>query len=196
MSQSAMGKPTETAYRIDPRKNWEMLERRLAEETDPATRRNLETIVKHSQSEALPDFEALMATVSERAHYHSFATDDPTHSPRGKDGVAAYYKMIVETGCHLIEHHVDRVIADRNCATTEGVIRIAYPHDILRAMGYDVSDVSSHYMFESRLMIVWEFDEEGLVLCEDSYSGQDGFEGIAERPISMDEIFDYKASIS
>ena len=36
-----------------------------------------------------------------------------------------------------------------------------------------------------RLMIVWGFDEDGLVQCEDSYSAGDGF---ATRPVEPERI--------
>ena len=64
------------SYVIDCRKNWEMTERMLAEETDPIRRRNLETIVAHAKAEAKPDFDALMATVAEDASYTSYTDGD------------------------------------------------------------------------------------------------------------------------
>jgi len=33
------------------------------------------------------------------------------------------------------------------------------------------SGLGSLYLYEQRLLIVWEFDESGRVLCEDSDSG-------------------------
>jgi hypothetical protein len=61
------------SYVIDPRKNWALAEERLATETDPKRRRNLETLIAHSKSEARPDFDALMATVVPNASYTSYA---------------------------------------------------------------------------------------------------------------------------
>jgi hypothetical protein len=177
-------------YVIDPRKNWAMPERLLADETDPRRRQILETLIAHSKAESTPDFAALMATVSPRAHYHAFASDDPTHSPQGKAGVEAYYKAIVESGCYFIEHAHDRIVVDRDAITTEGTLKMAYPGVILGAMGVEVPDPDALYVYEARLMIAWEFDEEGLVLCEDSYDGGGPkFEGIADRRVELDQIY-------
>jgi len=183
------------SFVIDPRKNWARAEELLAEETDPRRRQILETIIKHSKSEAAADFETLMSTVAPNAHYHSYAAAEPemnaANSPEGKAEVAAYYTGIVESGCHLLEHGVERMVVGRDQITTEGELRMAYPGAILSAMGFDVPDPDALYLYQQRLLIVWEFDQDGLVLCEDSYgaAGSVGFEGISERRIQPEEIY-------
>jgi hypothetical protein len=194
-------KPTATTYKwkerpmafvIDCRKNWEMTARHLELETDPRRRRNLETIIAHAKAEAKPDFDALMETVAPNASYTSYSEGaGDANSPTGKDGVAAYYAGIVGSGCNHIEHAVDRMAVGQDTITTEGDMKMAYPGAVLKAMGVEVPDEKGHYLYLSRLMIVWGFDEDGLVICEDSYSaaGFPGFDGIADRPVSLDEIF-------
>lgn len=182
-------------YRIDPRKNWALAEKRLTDESDPRRRQILETLIAHSKAESAADFDALLATVSPRAHYRSYASDDPAmneaQSPQGKDGVAAYYRGIVESGCHHIEHDVERMAVGRDTLTTEGRLRMAYPGRVLALLGIEVPDPEALYLYEQRLLIVWEFDEEGRVLCEDSYSGGgQGFEGIAQRKLAPEEIYE------
>ena len=179
------------SYKVDPRKNYALLEERLQTETDPIIRRNLEVMIKHSKAEAAADFPTLMSTVSDRAAYTSYTSGAAAvdNSPKGKDGVAAYYRMIVESGCHQIEHAVERVVADHHAISTDGDFTMAYPTPVLKAMGFDVSDAAPYYLYKGRLMIVWGFDENGLVTCEDSYPAGAGFEGIAERPCRPDEIY-------
>ena len=181
-------------YLIDPRKNWRLPEKHLAEEEDPRRRRILETLIDHAKAEAAADFPALMETVSPQAHYRSYATADPAineaQSPRGKDAVAAYYRAIVESGCHFIEHDVDRMAVGSDTLTTEGELKMAYPGAVRGAMGIEVPDPAALYLYEQRLLIVWGFDESGRVLCEDSYSGGGaGFEGIDQRPVEFDQIY-------
>jgi hypothetical protein len=179
-------------YVIDPRKNWALAERLLAEEKDPQRRRNLETIIAHAKAEAKPDFEALMATVAPNAKYTSYAPGSGVeNSPTGKDGVAAYYQGIVGSGCNHIEHAVERMAVGRDTITTEGDMKMAYPGGVLRAMGIEVPEEKGLYLYLNRLIIVWDFAADGRVLCEDSYSGGEfaEFEGIAERPVREDEIF-------
>lgn len=179
------------SYKIDPRKQINAVEARLAAGgDDAATQRNLRTMLAHMKAEATADFDALMATVSPDAAYTSFNVGvDSPHSPRSKDAVAAYYRALVENHCHQIEHDLDRIVADRDNITTEGDIRIAYPAAALRAMGHEVPEGAPYYLYEARLMIVWGFDKDGLVTCEDSYNAIDGFAGIATRPIQQREIF-------
>lgn len=183
------------SFVIDPRKNWARAEKLLGEEDDPRRRQILETIIQHSKSEAAADFETLMSTVASNAHYKSYAAADPemnqANSPQGHAGVAAYYTGIVESGCHLLEHDVERMVVGRDAITTEGELRMAYPGVILNAMGIEVPDPEGLYLYQQRLLIVWEFDEEGRVLCEDSYAaaGSVGFDGISERRIQPEEIY-------
>ena len=181
-------------YVIDPRKNWAMPEKVLAEESDPRRRQILETLIAHGRAESMPDFEALMATVSPRAHYRSYAApgsaENEANSPKGKEGVAAYYTGIVQSGCPYIEHDIERRAVGKDTLTTEGILRLAYPGSVLGAMGIEVPDSEGYYLYEQRLLIVWEFDEDGLVICEDSYSGGGVcFEGIADRPIAPEQIY-------
>lgn len=188
------------SYLIDPRKNWALAEKRLADETDPRRCQILQTLIAHAKAEALPDFKALMATVSPRAHYRSYASaGDPeiaaANSPQGKDGVAAYYQGIVGSGCNRIEHASDRMAVGQDTLTTEGPMKMAYPGNVLETMGILVPDTDALYLYEQRLLIVWEFDEDALVLCEDSYSGGGAaFEGIADRQITLDEIYQVTAA--
>ena len=49
---------------IDQRVTWKPVEERLARETDPVLRRNLELLLQHQKAEAALDMERLMATVS------------------------------------------------------------------------------------------------------------------------------------
>ena len=185
-------------YVIDCRKNWAMPERLLQTESDPRRKQLLECIIAHGKAEAKPDFEALMATVAPNAHYHAFSDGVAAeHSPKGKDGVAAYYKGIVDNGLCHIEHDIERMAVGRDTITTEGEMKMAYPGAVLAGMGIEVPDANDLYLYETRLLIVWDFDADGLVLCEDSYDGGGPkFEGIAERPVTRDQIFDYAASLA
>lgn len=185
------------SYVIDCRKNWSMAEQALDTESDRRRKQILETIIQHAKAECTPDYPALMATVSPDAHYHNYSDSaDPVHSPKGKDGVAAYYKMIVESGLGNIEHACERMAIGSDTITTEGEMKMAYPGAVLQAMEVDVPDAKGLYLYQTRLLIVWGFDADGLVLCEDSYDGGGPkFEGIGERPVTLDQIFDYKASL-
>ena len=82
---------------IDPRKNWALVEQRLATETDPILKRNLTLVYNHMKAEASLDFERLMSTVAEDARYHFFGSEDDEAfaGPKGKTNVEAFYQSII-----------------------------------------------------------------------------------------------------
>ena len=127
-----------------------------------------------------------MATVSPHAHYRFFG--DEVTDVVGKDGVGEFYADLVATGRNNVEHAVDRMVVDRDAITTEGPMAMAYPGAFLADAGIEVPDEAALYLFQTRMMIVWGFDEDGLVQCEDSYTAGDGWAGIADRPVKPEQI--------
>ena len=127
-------------------------------------------------------------TVAEDASYHAHGTDEAYLSPQGKAAVRDFYAAFVGSGAFRLELDVDRLVVDEDCVLTEGVMRIAYPGAALQAMGHVVDDPDAFYLYETRMAVVWPMDEHGLVRGEDTYTGGDGFRGIAERKIALTDI--------
>jgi hypothetical protein len=177
---------------IDQNLTWKKVEARLAIEHDPVLRRNLEMLLQHMKAEALMDMDALMATVSPRAHYHMYSADPDAPNPQGKAGVQEFYERFAASGAGKLHQDIDRLVVDRDCILTEGVMRMAYPGRTLAAMGIEVDDVTADYLFETRMAIVWPIDEDGLFVGEDAYVEKDGFEGIAGRKIDPEDIILYR----
>lgn len=177
---------------IDQHRTWKKVEERLALESDPVLRRNLETLLQHMKAEAALDMDQLMATVSEHARYHNFAQGGT--GPVGKAAVQKFYEDFAAGGAEKLQHDLDRLVVDKHCILTEGVMRMAWPGTTLRAMGIDVDDPEADYLYEARMAILWPLDEDGLFIGEDSYVGGDGFEGIADRKIDPDDIVLYRAT--
>lgn len=174
--------------KIDPNRTWRLIDQRLSTETDPVLRRNLEMVRKHAVAEATCNLDALMATVSDKAHYHAFGAPDPRYSPNGKPAVRKFYADYIASGAHRLEHDITRLVVDRHAVLTEGVLRIAYPGALLGAMGIKVDDPNAYYLYESSSAIIWMFDEHGLVSAEDSYTDGQGFNGIAARKLRLEDI--------
>jgi hypothetical protein len=174
--------------RIDPTKTWRMVEDRLGRETDPVRKRNLQTVLAHMKAEAVPDVEALMATIAPEPAYHAWGATDPLYSPKGRDAVREFYTAFAASGATRLEFDVDRLVVDADCVVTEGLMRIAYPGVILGLLGHEVDDPEAFYLFETRMCVVWPMDEQGLVIGEDSYVGGDGFAGIAERKLGPEDL--------
>lgn len=172
---------------IDPTKTWAKVEERLERETDPVLRRNLATVLEHMKAEAVGDLDGLVATLGEGVHYH-FYGQDPASYPKGKDGVRAFYQAFIASGATRLEFDLDRLVVDRDCILTEGVMRMAYPGRTLQARGVEVDDVDAYYLYEDRMAVLWPLDENGKVLGEDTYTGGKGFEGIADRKLTEADI--------
>lgn len=177
---------------IDQNLTWKKVEQRLAIETDPVLRRNLEMLLAHMKAEAVLDMEALMATVSERAHYHSYTGDPDAPSPEGKAAVQQFYENFAASGAGKLHLDIDRLVVDRDCILTEGIMRMAYPGRTLEAMGIAVDDLGADYLYETRMAIIWPIDEDGLFIGEDAYVESDGFAGIAGRKIDPADVVVYR----
>ena len=179
---------------IDPNKTWAKVEERLAVETDPILRRNLQRVLDHMKAEAVGDLDGLLNTLADGVHYHSYSgaggglTGNPASSPKGKAGVRKFYEDFIASGATRLMLDVDRLVVDRDCILTEGLMRMAYPGKTLKARGVDVDDPDAYYLYETRMATLWPLDEDGMVLGEDTYTSSDGFEGIAGRKLSEDDI--------
>ena len=171
---------------IDQSLTWRKVEERLAAESDPVLRRNLELLLQHMKAEAALDMEPLMATVSEHARYENFGAESTVLE--GKAAVRAFYEAFAASGAHKLQFDIDRLVVDRHCILTEGTMRMAYPGRTLAARGIAVDDLDAHYLYETNMAVVWPIGPDGLFIGEDSYSGRDGFEGIADRRIDPADI--------
>lgn len=176
---------------IDQAVTWRPVEERLETETDPVLRRNLELLLQHMKAEAALDMERLMATVSDKARYVAFGGG---HAPLvGKADVQKFYEDFAASGAHKLQFAIDRLVVDKHCIVTEGVMRMAYPGSTLLARGTQVDDPDAYYLFEAHMSVLWPIDpDDGLFIGEDSYTGENGFDGIADRKIDPSDIVLYE----
>ena len=173
---------------IDPNRTWAKVEERLAAETDPTLRRNLATVLAHMKAEAVGDIDGLLATLSDDVAYHAYGTEDPMLNPVGKAGVRQFYENFIASGATRLQLDIDRLVVDRGCILTEGVMRMAYPGRTLVSYGIEVDDPDAYYLYEARMATLWPFDADGRARGEDTYIGSDGFAGIADRKLRTDDI--------
>ena len=172
---------------IDPNRTWERVEARLAVERDPVLRRNLGTVLAHMKAEARGDLDGLIATLSDDVAYHAYGAP-PEYSPSGKEGVRAFYEAFIASGATRLQFELERLVVDRDCVLTEGVMRMAYPGTTLAALGIEVDEPSASYLFETRMATLWPMDAAGKIRGEDTYVSGDGFAGIASRKLDPTDI--------
>jgi hypothetical protein len=176
---------------IDQNKTWAKVEERLATETDPVLRRNLELLLTHMKAEAALDLPVLLSTVAETAVYHTY-DQDPSTYPRGKAAVQEFYEAFAASGAQKLCMDLERLVVDRHCVLTEGTMRMAWPGSTLQAMDIDVDDPEADYLYEARMAVLWPISEDGLFDGEDTYVSGDGFAGIADRKIDPADIVLYQ----
>lgn len=178
--------------KLNPNNTWTLIEKRMASESDPIVRRNLELVFTHMQAEAKGDIEGVVGTLTKSPRYlaHDVPELDAMNPHGNKDAIRAFYDLtIIQTGAHQLELNCDRVIADRESVMTEGLMRMAYPGRTLAAMGIEVDDPDAYYVYETRMSVVWPVDAaEGKLIGEETYTGTDGFAGIADRKLGPDDI--------
>jgi hypothetical protein len=172
---------------IDPNRTWQEVEERLAVETDPVLRHNLEVVLDHMHAEAVGDLEGLLVSLSDDVAYHAYGAPAES-SPVGKAGVRKFYEDFIASGATKLEFDIDRLVVDRHCVLTEGVMRMAYPGRTLASRSIAVDDPDAFYLYEARMATLWPFDDDGLLLGEDTYTGGDGFAGIADRKLAPGDV--------
>ena len=172
---------------IEQTRTWAAVEERLAVETDPTLIHNLELLLDHMKSEAAADLDGLLITLSDDASYHAYGAP-PEGSPQGKPAVRKFYEDFIASGATRLALDIDRLIVDKHCILTEGVMRMAYPGSTLASRGIAVDDESAYYLYEARMATLWPFNEAGLIIGEDTYTGGNGFEGIASRKLAPEDI--------
>jgi hypothetical protein len=172
---------------IEQTRTWAAVEERLASETDPTLIRNLELVLDHMKSEAAGDLDGLLVSLADDASYHAYGAP-PESSPTGKAEVRRFYEDFIASGATRLQLDIDRLVVDKHCILTEGVMRMAYPGSTLAARGIPVDDESAYYLYEARMATLWPFNDEGLIIGEDTYTGGNGFEGIAGRKLAPEDI--------
>jgi limonene-1,2-epoxide hydrolase len=152
--------------------SWRMLAERIASETDPRVRSNLEIVARHVTLEVAGDIEALMTTLVPEPQYNYFGVGFP--GPRGYAEVKAQYEVGVGYGTNRLEFELCRVVADASAVVTEGTFRHAYTGALVRQMGtpHESSlDPDGWYLAEYPAIVVWPIGEDGLIQGENVYFG-------------------------
>ena len=139
------------------------------------------------KAEATGDLDGLLATLADDAGYHAYGAP-PENSPTGKAEVRRFYEDFIASGATRLQLDIDRLIVDKHCILTEGVMRMAYPGSTLAAHGIPVDDESAYYLYEARMATLWPFNADGMIVGEDTYTGGNGFEGIADRKLAPEDI--------
>jgi SnoaL-like domain len=157
-------------------------EARLDETTDPRIRRNLNTLLAHMRAEIAGDVDALVATLSSRVAYHLWGS--PDRSPVGRDEVRGFYEKHSLEGWLYFQFDIEHLLAGPDAIVTEGVQRALVPSESLGLIADDAD--ARVQLLTVRMSVMWRFDDEGLLLGEDTYSSFVSLEPVPRREIPDD----------
>jgi hypothetical protein len=156
----------------------EVVVRQLTEKiertTDSRHRTMLERVREHAIAEAAGSLQGLMDTLSSNPAYHFWDLQGGDVGPKGREGISAYYSNFVQTRQHFLEYNCDRIIVDDEHVVMEAVLKLVVPGDVLvtnpMMAAMDIDD-GNHYLMTLRNLVIWPFDDELMIVGEDSYSG-------------------------
>jgi limonene-1,2-epoxide hydrolase len=164
-----------TTLVFDPDASWLPLEDRIQREQDPRRRALLEQVRNHMRSEIQGHFDELMETLTAEPQYHLWGIGEET-GPKGREGVAAYYRNMFAGGGNRFHFDIRRIVVDEDCVVTEGAMIQRVAGAVVAASGVEqvegeTVDTSAEYLAEWQILTVWPSDGKGRLLGEDIYTG-------------------------
>ena len=167
-----------------PDKTWLAVEERMAAETNPRIKNNLEEVRNHMRSEIQGHLDDLMATLTGEPQYHMWGTPEE-NGPKGRDNVKVFYEGMIASGGNRFHFHVERIVADEDAVVTEGRMRALMPAIAITGSGVtevdgEPVDDAATYVAEWQILTVWPIDEAGKIIGEDIYFGSDPMKTLAK----------------
>lgn len=154
---------------------WQPLLDRLARETDPVVRRNLEVVARHVVEEVGGNIPALLDTLVPDPEYRVWGASTSV-GPRGRDQVSAWYQALIDSGRNRLDYVIHRVVADAAAVVTEGDFVYAIPGEALTghaaAESGEPVTADAWYLVQHRALVVWPVDDAGLIEGEHIFAGE------------------------
>jgi hypothetical protein len=157
---------------IDPTAGRRAVDERLAKTENPRHRSMLQALSGHLRAEAEGSLDGLMDSLVEKPEYHMYAKGHD-YGPKGYDAVKTYYAQLIAARRGVLEYVLDRIVLDDDCVVTEGLINAYQPGRAAKEFGFNVTELDATYLVSYRAVIMWPFDEAGLLLGEDGYASFD-----------------------
>ncbi|MDX6231817.1 MAG: hypothetical protein QOH68_785 [Nocardioidaceae bacterium] len=167
---------------------WQLLLDRLAAETEPTLRRNLEVVARHVVEEVAGRREELMATLVPEPGYTVWGASE-SNGPTGRAEVHAWYDALGRAGRNRLDYVLERVVVDSGAVVTEGDFFYAIAgRDLPGATFTEAGDsvaADTFYLVGHRALVMWPVDDAGLIEGEHIYAGE---RHRVIRPLAGDEL--------
>lgn len=158
----------------DAAASWRVLTDRIASESDPVLRRNLNVVAQHVVAEVAGDLDALAATLVDEPRYTFWGGDAPRRLA-GMEQVQDFYEASIKVGKNRLSFDITRVLVDQETVVTEGVFRhVVQGADLVGRKMPDGSDLDPHtrYLTAYQALVVWPITSKGLIAGEEIYLGE------------------------
>ncbi len=133
------------------------VDERIDKTTNSLHRDQLKVLRAHMAAEVVPDIDGLVATISpKRSQYRIWGSESP--NPSGREEIRAFYADKAERGVLYFQYDIEHLAVDEGIIVTDGVMTSLMP------VGGDV-----HKMV-MRMAIFWPFDDNGLLIGEESHT--------------------------
>ncbi|MCR8898609.1 nuclear transport factor 2 family protein [Gordonia sp. GONU] len=153
---------------------WQPLLDRIAAESDPIRRRNLEVVARHVVEEVAGNMPALMATLVPEPEYVVWGASDSV-GPSGYDEVVDWYRRLQAADRNRLDYVIHRVVVDEKCVVTEGDFHYAILGSELGVTETEAGEPVSpeeFYLVGHRTTVLWPIDDAGLIEGEHIYAGE------------------------
>jgi len=143
---------------------------RIAETTNEKHLAQLQVLRAHMHGEVTEDVDALLATISpKRVQYRTWGAT-PDLEPDSHEGVREFYYERKRLGQLYFQFDIDRLIVADDALVTDGVMHSLMPGQVAAYLGLGEVDESAIYLVDTRMIITWPFDDNGLLIGEESYT--------------------------
>ncbi|GAB5453764.1 MAG: hypothetical protein Hals2KO_40920 [Halioglobus sp.] len=159
--------------------------------SEPHRRRILINFRDHALAEAMGDYDALMATCSQKhQRYEVYADNGNEFSrnlPQSYEELVPYYRALIDANMYLIHAEPDKLVVGDDAIMTDMVQHMVVPGAIaLHAFGVNEAAEDGVYLFTTRLGLVFIFDEDGMGCGEHAFGGDTSIDHM--RLLGEDEL--------
>lgn len=142
--------------------------------TDPRRRKILLNFRDHALAECQGDYDALMATCSQKSQRyetHGAAPEFAALQPQDYEQLCGYYGALVESNMYLIHFDVEKLIVGDDELVVEGIVHQLIDGKTCRAI-HNLDDLEDDTVYQTaiRTLVIFVFDEDGLGCGEQAYS--------------------------
>lgn len=176
---------------FDPTRMARFANEELAKIAEPQRRKILINFRDHALAEALGDYDALMATCSQKSQrYEVYADNDnefTRNQPQSYAELVPHYKALIDANMYLMHGEPDKLIVGEDALFVEMVQHMVVPGAIAKlAFGVQEASEQGVYLFTTRIGVVFIFDADGMGCGEHAFGGATSIERM--RLLSEDEI--------